>query len=117
MEYIAKKGNNMKRIFAIIALIIITLWIGATVVTAVFPVPMKSVLFPIFAIGCVILPIMAWIILWAISVFSGKKNIASFRSEDMEKTMKEADEIKSKMAAEENTFDSDHSDDNNDSQE
>lgn len=116
MEYIAKKGNNMKRIFAIIALIIITLWIGATVVTAVFPVPMKSVLFPIFAIGCVILPIMAWIILWAISVFSGKKNIASFRSEDMEKTMKEADEIKSKMAAE-NTFDSNHSDDNNDFQE
>ena len=90
MESIDKKGNNMKRIFAIVALIIITLWIGATVVTAVFPVPMKSVLFPIFAIGCVILPIMAWIVLWAISVFSGKKNIASFRSEDMEKTMKEA---------------------------
>ena len=91
----------MKRIFAIIALIIIGLWIAATVVTAVFPIPMKSILFPIFAIGCVVLPIMAWVILWMISVFSGKKNIASFRSEEMEKTMKEADEIKSKMAAKE----------------
>jgi hypothetical protein len=99
MEIKIEKGNNMKRIFAIIALIIITLWIGTTVVLAVFPVPMKSVLFPVFAIGCVILPIMAWIILWAISVVSGKKNIASFRSEEMEKTMKEADVIKAQMSS------------------
>ena len=48
----------LKRILAVIGLIVILGWIIATLALAVLPIPMKTVLFPIFAAGCVILPIL-----------------------------------------------------------
>lgn len=83
-----------KRIFAILGLVIIFSWIVFTVILAVTPFPGKEILFPIFAVGCIFLPILLWIILWMVSFLSGKKNIASFRSKEMEETMKKADKIR-----------------------
>ena len=68
----------IKRILAVIGLIVILGWIIATLALAILPIPMKSVLFPIFAAGCVLLPILLWLLLWMISVVTGKKNIATF---------------------------------------
>ena len=68
----------IKRILAIIGLIVIIGWVIATLALAILPIPMKSVLFPIFAAGCVLLPIILWLLLWMISVVTGKKNIATF---------------------------------------
>lgn len=98
MEYQAKYiviGDNMlKRIFAVIGLIVILSWIIATLALAVFPIPMKSILFPIFAAGCVLLPILLWLLLWMISVVTGKKNIATLE------VNKEDEEILSKTSTE-----------------
>jgi len=81
----------LKRILAVIGLIIILGWIVATVALAVFPIPMKTVLFPIFAAGCVLLPIMLWLLLWMISVVTGKRNIATFEDKkDDEETFSKA---------------------------
>ncbi|MBO4783218.1 MAG: hypothetical protein IKX08_02085 [Lachnospiraceae bacterium] len=68
----------IKRILAVIGLIVILGWIIATLALAILPIPMKTVLFPIFAAGCVLLPIMLWLLLWMISVVTGKKNVATF---------------------------------------
>ena len=68
----------IKRILAVIGLIVILGWIIATLALAILPIPMKTVLFPIFAAGCVLLPILLWLLLWMISVVTGKKNVATF---------------------------------------
>lgn len=78
---------------AIIGIIIILGWIIATAVMAVVPFPLKSVIFPIFAAGCVVLPIMLWVILWMISVITGKRNIASM---DVSKPEVSKDDTESK---------------------
>lgn len=85
----------LKRIFAIIGLILILGWIITTLALAVLPIPMKTVLFPIFAAGCVILPILLWLLLWMISVVTGKKNIATFEvnKDDEETLSKVADDV------------------------
>ena len=85
----------LKRIFAVIGLIVILGWIIATLALAVFPIPMKTVLFPIFAAGCVILPILLWLLLWMISVVTGKKNIATFevKKDDEETLSKATDDV------------------------
>lgn len=83
-----------KRIFAIIALVIIFLWIIATFLSSILNFPGKESINKFFLIGMIILPIILWVILWMIGVITGKKNVASFRSEEMEKAMKLADEIK-----------------------
>ena len=81
----------LKRILAVIGLIVILGWIIATLALAVLPIPMKTVLFPIFASGCVILPILLWLLLWMISVVTGKKNIATFEvKKDDEETLSKA---------------------------
>jgi len=81
----------LKRILAVIGLIIILGWIIATLALAVFPIPMKTVLFPIFAAGCVLLPIILWLLLWMISVVTGKRNIATFEAKkDDEGTLSKA---------------------------
>ena len=81
----------LKRILAVIGLIVILGWIIATLALAVLPIPMKTVLFPIFAVGCVILPILLWLLLWMISVVTGKKNIATFEvKKDDEETLSKA---------------------------
>ena len=68
----------LKRILAVFGIIIILGWVIATFVMAVIPFPLKSVIFPIFAAGCVLLPIMLWLLLWMISVVTGKRNVATF---------------------------------------
>ena len=83
----------LKRIMAIIGIIIILGWIIATAVMVVVPFPLKSVIFPIFAAGCVVLPIMLWVILWMISVITGKRNIASM---DVSKPEVSKDDTESK---------------------
>lgn len=81
----------IKRILAIIGIIIILGWVIATFVMAVIPFPLKSVIFPVFAAGCVLLPIMLWLILWMTSVVTGKKNIATFEvKKDNEETLSKA---------------------------
>ncbi|MBP5495050.1 MAG: hypothetical protein J6X97_08120 [Lachnospiraceae bacterium] len=82
----------IKRILAIIGLIVILGWVIATLALAILPIPMKSVLFPIFAAGCVLLPIILWLLLWMISVVTGKKNIATFEvnKEKDEETLSKA---------------------------
>ena len=82
----------LKRILAVIGLIIIIGWVIATLALAILPIPMKSVLFPIFAAGCVLLPILLWLFLWMISVVTGKKNIASMEvnKENEEETLSKA---------------------------
>lgn len=84
----------IKRILAIIGLIVIGAWIIATAVVAFLSFPGKTVLFPILIFGCILLPIMLWIILWAASAITGKKNVASFRNDEMDDTLKKAEEIK-----------------------
>ena len=82
----------IKRILAIIGLIVILGWVIATLALAILPIPMKSVLFPIFAAGCVLLPIILWLLLWMISVVTGKQNIATFEvnKEKDEETLSKA---------------------------
>lgn len=84
----------LKRILAIIGLILIALWIIATFVVALLSFPAKSVVFPILIFGCILLPIMLWIILWAVGSLTGKKNVASFRSVEMDEVLQKAEEIK-----------------------
>lgn len=88
----------LKRILAVIGLIFILGWIIATLALAVLPIPMKTVLFPIFAAGCVLLPIMLWLLLWMISVVTGKRNVATFEvdkedEETISKATKDAEEV------------------------
>ena len=103
MERIMK--NTLKRIGAIIGLSLIALWLIATVVTAFAPIPGKESIFPVMIAGCVIFPITLWIILWLVSVITKKKNIASFRSEEMEETMRQADVIRAEMSMKGNETD------------
>lgn len=83
-----------KRIFAILGLIVIVLWIIGLVLTSILDFPNKASINRVFIIGIFTIPIMFWILFWMIGVITGKKNVASFRSEEMEETMKLADEIK-----------------------
>lgn len=87
----------LKRIMAIAGIVLILAWIIATFIIAVLPIPGKSVIFGILIAGCVILPIMLWIILWAISGLTGKDNVASFRTKEMNETMNQAEQIKYNM--------------------
>ena len=85
-----------KRIMAWIGLGLIGAWILATAVLAVLPVSGKENVFRFFMFGCIILPIFLWIFLWVYGALTGKKNVASFRSAEMEETMRKADEIRMK---------------------
>ena len=60
----------MKRVLAVLALIVFAIWILAMVVLAVFPIdiPNKSTVFMFLTAGCIFFPIMIWMILWMISV-------------------------------------------------
>lgn len=84
----------LKRILAVIGLIVIAAWIIATLVIAIIPFPGKELLFPIFIIGCILFPIILWVALWIIGSVTGKKNIASFKTEEMDETERLAEEIK-----------------------
>lgn len=86
--------QKLKRIFALATVILIALFIIATFVVALLDFPNKMVVFTGLAAGMVFLPIMGWLALWMIGLLTKKKNIASFRSEEMEETMKQAEQIR-----------------------
>ena len=83
-----------RQIFAWVGIGLIALWLLATACLAVFPIPGKAKLFPFFMIGCIVFPVFLWIGMWIYGAVTGKKNVASFRSEEMEETMRQAEEIK-----------------------
>ncbi len=86
--------KNIKRIAALLTVILIVGFIIATLVIAFLDFPNKQTVFLSCMAGVIILPIIAWIFLWIIGVLTNRKNIASFRSEEMEETMRQADEIR-----------------------
>lgn len=90
--------KNLKRVFALIAVALILLLIVAAAVVAVLDFPNKTPVFASLFAAMVFLPIIAWIFLWLYGIITGKKNIASFRSEEMEKTMSDAERIKDILA-------------------
>lgn len=86
--------NNFKRILALITVVLIICAIIATLVVAFLDFPNKETVFFSCMMGIIFLPIMAWIIMWMYGVITRNKNIASFRSKEMEETMQKADIIK-----------------------
>ena len=80
----------LKRIFAIIAIVLILGWIIITAVCAFVPFPGKEAVFPILVAGCIFLPLLLWLALWMISFLTGKKNIASFETKTNDELFNEA---------------------------
>ena len=97
--------NNVKRILAMITVILIVCFILATLVIAFLDFPNKQTVFFSCMMGVIILPIVGWIILWMYGVLTNRKNVASFRSAEMEETMKKADEIKIEKALSQTAID------------
>ncbi len=94
--------SNFKRILALITVILIVCFIVATLIIAFLDFPNKETVFFSCMMGVIFLPIAAWIIMWMYSVLTNRKNVASFRSEEMEETMRKADEIRIQQALNEN---------------
>ncbi len=86
--------QKLKRFFALATVILIVLFVIATFIVALLDFPNKMAVFTGLAAGMVFLPVMAWLFLWMIGLLTKKKNIASFRNEEMEKTMEQAEQIK-----------------------
>ena len=95
----AAKTSTGKRIMAWIGIGLIGAWILATAVIAIIPFEGKENIFRFFMFGCIILPVFLWIFLWAYGAITGRKNIASFRTKEMEETMRKAEEIRMNMEA------------------
>lgn len=85
--------KNVKRIVALIGVILIGLAIITTLALAIIGSP----LFKYFMAGCIIMPIVLWLVIWFTGLVTNKKTIASFRSEEMDETMKQAEEIRVQM--------------------
>lgn len=102
--------KNLKRVFALIAVALIVLLIVAAAVIAVLDFPNKTSVFASLFAAMIFLPIAAWIFIWLYGIITGKKTIASFRSQEMEQTMADAERIKEILAqreSEENESSSD----------
>jgi uncharacterized membrane protein len=93
--------NNLKRIMALITVILIVCFVIATFIIACLDFPNKETVFFSCMIGLIVLPIIGWILMWISSTITGRKNVASYRTEEMEETMRQADEIRFKKALEE----------------
>lgn len=93
--------NNLKRTMALITVILIVCFVIATFIIACLDFPNKETVFFSCMIGLIVLPIIGWILMWIFSVVTGRKNVASYRTEEMEETMRQADEIRFKKALEE----------------
>lgn len=93
--------NKFKRVLALITVILIVCFIIATFVVACLDFPNKETVFFSCMMAVIVLPIIAWLLMWMYSVITNRKNIASYRSEEMEETMKQADEIRFKKALKE----------------
>lgn len=89
-----KKNGTAKRVLAWIGIVLVAGLFIATICLAILPVPNKERLFPFFIIGCVVIPILLWIVIWIVGIFTGKRTVASFRNEETQKIMDEADEIR-----------------------
>ncbi len=89
-----KSNNKTKRILAWIGIALVVIWFTATMLLAVLPIPNKDKLFPFFIFGCIVIPILIWVIIWIVGLLTGKRTVASFRSEETQKMMDEADEIR-----------------------
>ena len=90
--------KKAKRILALIIVILIVGFILATLVMAFLDFPNKETVFFTCMLCVIVLPIIAWILMWMFGAATRRKNVASFRSEEMEETMKKADEIRMKQA-------------------
>ena len=88
------QNSKTKRILAWIGIVLVVLWFTATMLLVLLPVPNKDRLFPFFIFGCIVIPILLWVIIWIVGLFTGKRTIASFRSEETQKMMDEADAIR-----------------------
>jgi hypothetical protein len=89
-----KSNNKTKRVLAWIGIALVVIWFSATMLLAVLPIPNKDKLFPFFIFGCIVIPILIWVIIWIVGLLTGKRTVASFRSEETQKMMDEADEIR-----------------------
>lgn len=87
-------SQKLKRVFALATVILIVLLVIATFIVAILDFPNKMAIFTGLAAGMVFLPVMAWLFLWMFGLLTKKKNIASFRSEEMEQTLMQAEQIK-----------------------
>lgn len=87
--------KNIKRVLALITVILMIGLIIATFIVACIDFPNKETVFPCCILAMIILPIIGWIIMWMYGVITRRKNAASFRSEEMEEIMQKADEIRS----------------------
>lgn len=91
--------EKIKKILAIAGIAAIVGWVAATFVVAILKFPGKEPIFQVLMVGCVVLPIVLWLLIWFVGMLTNKKTIASFRNEDMDKTMEEAESIKDKIAS------------------
>lgn len=97
--------KKAKRILALFTVILIVGFILATFIMAFLDFPNKENVFFTCILCIIILPIIAWVLMWMFSAATNRKNVASFRSEEMEETMKKADEIRIKQAFNSNETD------------
>lgn len=89
-----KNNGKTRRVLAWIGIVLVAVWFIATMCLAILPIPNKEKMFPFFIFGCIIIPILIWIIIWIAGLLTGKRTVASFRSEETQKMMDEADAIK-----------------------
>lgn len=89
--------KKAKRILALIAVILIVGFILATFVMSFLDFPNKDTIFFTCMLCCIILPIIAWVLMWIFGAVTGRKNIASYRTAEMEETMRKADAIRDEM--------------------
>ena len=91
-------AQKIKQIAALIPVIFMVLFIIATFIVSILDFPNKAPIFTALMSGVIFIPIFLWIFIWMIGILTKKKNIASFRSEEMEKTMEQAELIKDALA-------------------
>ncbi len=94
--------KKAKQILALLTVILIVGFILATFVMAFLDFPNKENIFFTCVLCVIILPIIAWVLMWIIGAVTGRKNVASYRTEEMEETLKKADEIRFQQALAEN---------------
>lgn len=90
--------KKAKRILALLTVVLIVGFILTTFILAFLDFPNKETVFFSCMLCVIVLPVIAWVLMWIISTMTGRKNVASYRTEEMEETMRMADEIRIKKA-------------------
>ena len=98
--------KKAKQILALLTVILIVGFILATFVMAFLDFPNKENIFFTCVLCVIILPIIAWVLMWIIGAMTGRKNVASYRTKEMEETLKKADEIRFHQALNEGSSNS-----------